>query len=209
MRGPDAWHLFVRNQNPGRHIPPGTKHATSDDLVVCDPAVDSLPLLAGGPLMLTAHHARRSAVGERRSEHDGRWHMVYACQPEPDSSSALRAGRIPTSLWNPGEAFPATARLSSSRCPSGTRSGREKGVLECKDPWVIPYEGRFLDVLRMPEHGGATRGIALAESDRPGPLGGPWAADDLPANRELPPGTVGLRGSSRVIMRRRQVLHLP
>ena len=153
VRGPDAWHLFY-GPNPGRHNLL-KKHATSDDLVVW--TQQEPVLLPGGPG--DCDHAEVSEASVVK--HDGRWHMVYACQPEPDSSRRF-ALAVSDDLWNwekvPGDGTPVFIPLPE------WSGWTEKGVLECKDPWVIPYEGRFLMYFVCQNRWGDSC-IALAESE--------------------------------------------
>ena len=133
VRGPDAWHLFY-GPGPGGHNFE-KRHATSDDLVVWtrhEPV-----LLPGDPG--DCDHAEISEASVVR--HDGRWFMVYQCRPERESSRRF-ALAVSDDLWHwekvPGDGSPVFIPLPE------WSGWTEKGVLECKDPCIIPYEGRFL-----------------------------------------------------------------
>ena len=132
-RGPDAWHLFY-GPRPGAQND-AVNHATSDDLIIWK---KQEPVLRrGDPGDCDAHEVADCTV----VEHGRRWYMVYQCTPRRTGSRRF-ALAVSDDLWRweklPGDGSPIFT-------PDPGWSGwTEEGVIECKGPWVIRYEGRFL-----------------------------------------------------------------
>ena len=153
VRGPDCWHLFY-GPWPGRQNLE-KRHATSDDLVVW--TRQAPVLLPGGPG--DCDHAEVSEASV--IEHEGRWYMIYACQPRPEASRRFSLA-VSDDLWHwekvPGDGSPVFIPLPE------WSGWTEDGVLECKDPWLIRYEDRFLMYFVSQNRWGDSC-LALAESE--------------------------------------------
>ena len=152
VRGPDAWHLFY-GPGPGGHNF-DKKHATSADLVTW--TQQEPVLLPGGPGDCDAGEISVATV----VKHQGRWYMVYQARPTRTASRRF-ALAVSDDLWHweklPGDGSPVFM-------PHPGWSGwTEEGVLECKDPWIIRHEGRFLMYFVCQNNWGDSC-IALAES---------------------------------------------
>ena len=152
VRGPDAWHLFY-GPRPGSHNFE-KRHATSEDLLIW--TTQEPVLLPGGPGDCDGGEISEASV----IKHEGRWYMVYA--PRPTRTASRRfALAVSDDLWRweklPGDGSPVFI-------PDPKWSGwTEEGVLECKDPWVIRHEGRFLMYFVCQNRWGDSC-LALAES---------------------------------------------
>ncbi len=152
IRGPDAWHLFYGSRPGAQNAV--ISHAASDDLLIWtrqDPA-----LRRGGPGDCDAREIADSCV----VEHRGRWYMVYQCTPSRAASRRF-ALAVSDDLWR-WEKLPGDGSHIFTPAPSWS-GWTEEGVLECKAPWVIRHEGRFLMYFNGENRWGDSC-IALAES---------------------------------------------
>ena len=153
VRGQDAWHLIYGSQPGSQNTVTG--HATSDDLVVW---TKQEPILrSGAPGDCDAQEiADRCVV-----EHEGRWYMVYQCTPSLGASRRF-ALAVSDDLWH-WEKLPGDGSHVFTPDP-GWSGWTEEGVLECKDPWIIRHEGRFLMYFSCQNRWGDSC-LALAESE--------------------------------------------
>ena len=153
VRGPDCWHLFYGPWPGGQNLE--KRHATSDDLVVW--TRQAPVLLPGGPGECDHAEVSEASVIER----EGRWHMIYACRPRPEASRRFSLA-VSDDLWHwekvPGDGSPVFIPLPE------WSGWTEDGVLECKDPWLIRYEDRFLMYFVSQNRWGDSC-LALAESE--------------------------------------------
>ena len=121
-------------------------------------------LLPGGPG--ECDHAEISEASVVR--HDGRWHMVYQCRPERDSSRRF-ALAVSDDLWTwekvPGDGTPVFTPLPE------WSGWTEKGRAGVQGPLDHPIRGPVPDVLREPEQVGRL-------VPRAGRVGGPGPLED-------------------------------